>query len=460
MTTDRMSPKAYRATASLASIYAFRMLGLFMVLPIFVPYAHQLTGSTPVLIGLAIGIYGLSQALLQIPFGMLSDRFGRKRIISIGLILFAIGSVVAALATSIEGMIIGRLLQGTGAIGSTLTALLADLTPEEHRTKAMAMIGMTIGLSFFVAMFLGPLLNTWIGVSGIFWLTTILALIGIVFNYSIVPTPEKLQFHRDTETIPAKMRLILSNSQLLRLDFGIFAAHAILMGCFIALPMIFLQRAGLPSDKQWQVYLPVLILAFIAMFPCIMIAEKKRCMKQAFCLAILVLGLSQLGIWFFDHSIIGIAVCLFLFFTVFSFLEASLPSLVSKIAPPEYKGTAIGVYASAQFLGIFFGGAIGGWIYKLGHVNDILLYAALLALIWLLIAISMKQPPYVSSKMVKIKPLNTATAKNLSDQLLQVPGVHTAAVIPGEDVVYLKIDKQQLDTKKLSHTFAHYTIVT
>ena len=361
---DSMTAFEKRAAISLASIYAMRMLGLFMILPVFVLYADQFSGATPVLTGIAIGVYGLTQAVLQIPFGMLSDRFGRKPVIYTGLLIFAVGSVVAAMSESIYGVILGRALQGSGAIAAALMALTADLTREDHRTKAMAVIGMTIGFSFALSMILGPLLNQWVGVPGIFWITAFLALLGIVLVKVWVPNPTVSKFHRDTEPVPSQFRSVLSDKQLLRLDFGVLALHMILTATFVVLPLALRDHAQLESVKHWYVYLPVLLLSMGAMVPFIIVAESKRRMKQVFVSAVLVVCLSEAAlVWFYD-SLIAIIVVLFAFFTAFNVLEASLPSLVAKISPPDRKGTSMGVYSSSQVFGAFLGGMLRGWVFE------------------------------------------------------------------------------------------------
>jgi predicted MFS family arabinose efflux permease len=373
-----------QATFSLAAIFAFRMLGLFMIIPVFSLYAHQLQGTTPFLVGIAMGCYGLTQALLQVPFGMWSDKLGRKPIITLGLILFALGSVIAALSHTITGVIIGRCLQGTGAIGSTVIALLADLTSEQVRTKSMAIVGIIIGTAFSLGMVLGPVLNTWIKVSGIFWLTAMLAVCGLVILYYFVPTPEKIIIHPDAETVPANLPSILRNKKLLQLDFSILISHAILTATFVVLPVVLQNNAHLSEAHQWWLYLPVLLLAFISMPPLIILAERKY-PNGIFLVCVIGMGIAELLFWLWQHSIVGIALALWLFFTTFTVLEAILPSKVSKTAPAQSKGTAVGVYSTCQFLGIFLGGCLGGWFY--GHYNAamVLLVCATLAVVWILI---------------------------------------------------------------------------
>lgn len=445
-----MTSDERRATSALASIYALRMLGLFLILPVFSTYAlGNLAGATPILIGLAIGAYGLSQAVLQIPFGMLSDRFGRKPIIIIGLLIFALGSVVAAMSDSITGVIIGRALQGAGAIAAAVMALVADLTREEQRTKAMATIGMTIGLSFAFALVAGPILNSWIGVPGIFWATAVLAIAGIGVLKLWVPQPVLSRFHRDTQAVPGKFKDILADPQLMRLNAGILALHMILIASFVVLPLALRDQAGLASDHHWQVYLPVLLLGMLAMVPLIIIAEKKRRMKEVFVGSILLLGLAELGLWMGHHSIIGIGFALFLFFAAFNTLEASLPSLISKAAPPDSKGTAMGVYSTAQFLGAFIGGSMGGWLYGAYGIASVFGFCALVAGLWAALAFGMKTPRYLRSHMLNVGVIGTEQAQHLAARLMQVPGVVEAVVIVEDGIAYLKVDSKLLDDKAL-----------
>jgi MFS family permease len=394
MLQSKMQPIERKAAISLATIMSLRMLALFMVLPAFSLYAHNLIGATPLLIGLAMGIYGLTQGIFQIPFGMLSDHFGRKKIITLGFIIFAIGSLIAATSHTIWGMIIGRSLQGTGAVGSTIIALLADLTRENQRTKAMAITGATIGFSFSIAMILGPLLTAWISIPGIFWLAVILSSLAIILLFTWVPHPTANLWHADAEPEPKQLIHILLEPALARLNGGIFLLHAIFTASFVILPISLQNLAGLHGNEQWLLYLPTLLLAFILSIPCIIIAEKKHSLKTFFLAAIVILGIAELLLWFFAHSLLISALSLLLFFTAFSILEAFLPSLVSKTAPPQRKGTALGIYSCSQFLGIFIGGTLGGWLYGAFGLTDVYLFCVILTGLWFAIAFGMKKPQY------------------------------------------------------------------
>lgn len=391
--TNNLSVLERRATFSLASIFALRMLGLFMILPVFALYTQHFN-TTPFLIGIALGVYGLTQAALQIPFGMWSDHIGRKPVIAFGLVLFAFGSILAGFSHTIWGVIIGRSLQGAGAVGSTTLALAADLIRPELRARAMATIGMTIGISFSLAMILGPLLNGWIHIRGIFWLTAVLAFLGIAILFSGVPAPQKIIINPEVETIPADLPGILRNTELLRLNFCVLVLHAILTATFIAVPAILQTFTRLPEQHQWYLYFPILILAFFAAVPLIIIAEKKAQIKTMMLTAIAILIFSQVFFWLWHSSMTAIVIALLLFFTAFTLLEAILPSAVSKTAPAQRRGTAIGIYSSCQFLGIFIGGSAGGWLVSHFALNGIVFAAIMLiiGIIWFWLATGIKNP--------------------------------------------------------------------
>jgi MFS family permease len=445
---EPMTAQERRAAFWLAGVFSLRMLGLFMILPVFALYAEHLHGNTPALAGLAIGIYGFSQALFQIPFGFLSDRYGRKRMIYAGLLIFALGSVVAALADSIGGVILGRALQGGGAVSAAVMALAADLTREEHRLKVMATIGITIGVSFAVSMILGPVLNGWIGVPGIFWLTGVLALGSIAVVRWAVPDPLDSRVHRDAEPVAAQFGRVLGDGQLLRLNFGIFTLHLLLTATFVAVPLA-LRDAGLASGQHWQVYLPALLLSMLAMVPFIIIAEKYRQLKAVFLGAILSLALAEFGLLLLHDTALESALLLLLFFTAFNLLEATLPSLIAKMAPPDAKGTAMGVYSSSQFLGAFAGGALGGWLRGLFGLQGVFVFVTVAALLWLLVAWTMQNPRHLSSYLLNVGTLNEAEARLLSLRLCEVPGVAEAVVVATEGVAYLKVDRHTLDEATL-----------
>jgi predicted MFS family arabinose efflux permease len=445
-----MTASEKRATWSLASIYALRMLGLFLIMPVLSLFAEQLEGSTPALIGLSIGIYGISQSILQIPFGLMSDRFGRKKIIISGLIIFLIGSVVAALSTTIYGVLLGRAIQGSGAIAAPIMALVADLTQEVHRTKAMALIGLSIGVSFGVAITAGPIIAGLIGVHGIFWLIAGLSFIAIFVVRFLVPDPQKSKMHRDAELVPSQFFNILKNTELLRLNYGIFVLHAMLTASFVVLPLL-MRDAGLVPDQHWKVYLPVFVVSMAAIIPFVIVAEKKRKMKAVFIGAIATLVLADLGLMQFSSSLIGIIGFLWLFFTGFNLLEATLPSLVSKTASADLRGTAMGVYSTSQFLGAGMGGGIGGWCYGQMGASGVFLFCAIAAFSWFLLSLSMKPPRYWANLLISLESISEPAANDFVTEMLKLKGVEDVTLHYNEGVVYLKVDNQQLDKNQLQN---------
>ena len=451
--SERMSSSETRAAGGLAMVFAFRMLGMFMVLPVLATYGMDLTGSTPALIGLAIGAYGLTQAVLQIPFGIISDRIGRRPVIYVGLLIFAAGSVLAANADSIWGVIAGRVLQGAGAISAAVMALLSDLTREQHRTKAMAIIGMSIGLSFAVAMVVGPLLTRAFGLSGLFWATAAMALLGILIVAGIVPKDAGPLQHRESGVAAQALWPTLKHADLLRLDFAILALHAVLMASFVALPLALVEQGGLVKEEHWWVYLTALLIGFFGMVPFIIYGEKKRQMKRVLLGAVSVLLACELYFAFFGSSLRALVLGIVVFFTAFNLLEASLPSLVSKVAPAGGKGTAMGVYSTSQFLGAALGGILGGWLYQHVGLNAVFIGCAVLCAIWLAIAVTMREPPYVTSLRL---PLDVAALADvgLVERLRATPGVADAVVVVDEAAIYIKVDTQQVDRTSIERLIA------
>ncbi|WP_164871650.1 MFS transporter [Solirhodobacter olei] len=375
-----LTKSEFRSTAAIAAIYMSRLLGLFMIYPVFAHFAEGMPGATPTTVGLALGAYGLTQGVLQIPFGLLSDKLGRRTMVALGLIVFCIGSIVAALSGSIWGILLGRALQGAGAIGSVLLASVADVTRTEVRTSAMAIVGVSIGFSFMVAVVLGPLVASFAGLAGIFWLTAALAVIGIAIAMSVLPTRE---IHEAGVGIaPTGFRQLLTNRGLLQLDFAIFILHATMTALFLAVPGIVSATMGLHGGSAWVLYLPVLIAAAGLMVPFVIAAEKHGRMNQVRLLAIALIGLSELLMLVLGGSAIAVVAALVIFFTAFTVLEAILPSLLTKTAPATAKGTASGIYSSSQFIGIFFGGTVGGLAMEHGGQAALLAFVLAMAVIW------------------------------------------------------------------------------
>ena len=387
-----MTPTELRAAVSLSSIFGLRMLGMFVILPVFAIYAEGLPGGDNLtLVGIAIGIYGLTQACLQVPFGWWSDRYGRKRVIYVGLAIMAVGSFIAALGVHIYVVILGRMLQGAGAISAAVMAMTADLTRDEHRAKAMAMIGSTIGGTFALSLVLSPWLNRVIGVPGIFALTGILVLCAMWVVYAIVPDAPDRPRRADARGGLAEFAAVMKDPQLGRLYYGVFVLHSVLMALFIAVPLD-LRAAGLPVDHHWQVYLPVMAGSFVLMLPAVLGTREPGRLKAAFVGSLAVLLAAQAAMPWAAGSVWGMGVFLLVFFTAFNALEAHLPTLVSRMAPAHSRGVAIGAFASLQFLGNFLGAAAGGFVYERWGTAGIVIFDAVLLVIWLVAAAGTKVP--------------------------------------------------------------------
>ncbi len=424
---------------TLTLLYALRMLGLFMILPVMMLEGQSLTGATPELLGLAMGVYGLSQAILQIPAGTLSDRFGRKPIILIGLALFAIGSFVAAYSTSIYGVLLGRALQGCGAIASAIMAMLADNVREEHRMKAMASVGASIGLSFSVALIVGPWIAAIGGLPLIFLLTGILVIAGIALTYWRLPNSKQIH-HRDASPNLSEVLVQFKNPALWRLNIGIFLLHAVLVAVFVAVPLE-LKKLDLQAVQHGWFYLPVLVAAFIAMVPFIIVAEKKQKMKSIVIIGVVLISLTLIGMTQ-ANKIWHWAVLLFIYFWGFNLMEASLPSWLSKIAPAGSKGSAMGIYSSFQFFGAFIGGGLGGVLLRQVGLNGLLLIPAVALIFWALWLLRSPSPKQLSSTRFEITAIPT-DAQILA--LQQLRGVYELKLIEFEHAIYMKIDPHKFE---------------
>lgn len=433
-----MNPLERKSLIGLASLYAFRMIGLFMLLPVLALYAGRYSGSSAFLVGLALGVYGLTQGVFQIPLGFLSDRVGRKPVIVGGMLMFLAGSLLAAMTDSMWGLIAGRAMQGAGAVASTIMALLSDLTTEQNRTKAMAAVGGSIGISFAISMILGPVLaNQW-GLSGLFWIAAALSVIGIAVLILFIPTPSTHVHNAEAEAVPNMFGQLLRDGELLRLNLGIGVLHFAQMASWVAVPVLLEQSLHFPRSDHWMIYLGAMGLSFLCMLPFIILAETRRKMKPVFIAAVLVLGIGELllgsGIthrWVFIFG-------LFVFFMGFNLLEATLPSLVSKSAPAGGRGTAMGIYSTSQFLGAFLGGVTGGYIAHQYGYEQVFWLAAGLILLWLIVALTMKTPRHLKSLVVSLQPGEHIVA---SDFVGKVPGVFDVVIIPEHRLAYFKIDR-------------------
>ncbi|SFR03963.1 Predicted arabinose efflux permease, MFS family [Enterobacter sp. kpr-6] len=440
MNDYKMTPGELRATWGLGTVFSLRMLGMFMVLPVLTTYGMALQGASEALIGFAIGIYGLAQAIFQIPFGLLSDRIGRKPLIVGGLAIFVLGSVIAALSDSIWGIILGRALQGSGAIAAAVMALLSDLTREQNRTKAMAFIGVSFGVTFAIAMVLGPIITHQLGLHALFWMIAALATAGIALTLWVVPDSKNHVLNRESGMVKGCFSQVIARPKLLKLNFGIMCLHILLMSTFVALPGQ-LEAAGFAAADHWKIYLATMLISFVSVVPFIIYAEVKRRMKRVFVFCVALLLVAEIILWsagpHFWEQVLGVQI----FFIAFNLMEALLPSLISKEAPAGFKGTAMGIYSTSQFLGVAIGGSLGGWVDGLFDSQTVFLAGALLAMLWLLVASTMQEPPYVSSLRIEI-PDGVPVDEVLTQRLRETPGVSEAMVVVEERSAYVKIDSK------------------
>ncbi|KJZ08440.1 MFS transporter [Marinomonas sp. S3726] len=437
-----------RSVLALASVYLFRMLGLFLIMPIISIAADDLTGANAALIGAAIGVYGLTQALLQIPMGMMSDKIGRKPIILIGLTIFALGSLICANADSMTSLIVGRAIQGAGAIASTLMALLSDVTREQNRTKAMATVGISIGVSFMLSLVMGPWLFSMIGLAGLFYLSLAFSVIGMGLILFAVPNVKQHTFKRDTTPSLHALTQVFANKPLRFMNMSIFILHASLTALFVSIPSLLLTKFDLALANHSWLYLVVMGLAFVGMLPMVIVAEAKGKMKQVVSYAILMLAFGTL-LMGFSSSVSLFAITLWLYFVGFNTLEATLPSLVSKVSPVGFRGTAMGIFSTHQFLGAFVGGIGGGWILQNYSSQTLFVTVAVIMFIWTFLATRQAPTRHLTSLAFSLQHLDSSQIDKLANDLSDVDGVEDMQIFSDEKTAYLKVDKKLLDKDKL-----------
>lgn len=445
-----------RAAASLSLVYATRMMGLFLLLPVMSILGQDLDGATPLLIGVALGIYGLFQAVLQIPFGFMSDRFGRKRVIYVGLAMLVAGSIVAAMADSIWGVIAGRALQGAGAISAAVMALAADLSRDDQRTKMMAIIGASIGLSFVLSIMVGPLLMNRLGLSGIFIAIAVTGVLSALLVRFAVPDQQNntLSHNRDFSASTGQIATVIKNPELLRLDIGILLLHLLITATFVCVPLGLLER-GITPESHWKVYLIACLLSLLIMVPLIGWSEKG--VRRVMMISIVGLGLAEIFVGLTGQSWWMIVIAIGIFFGFLNVLESLLPTMVSRIAPVACRGGAMGVYSSSQFMGAFIGGVFGGWMVGSIGVTNAHLVLGLLSISWLLVIYNMKEPAKLTSYQLSLHGLSGYNKNQLEQQLAGVGGVEEVSVIEADNVAYLKVRRKLLDEQNLQDCLSNHS---
>ncbi|RUO75959.1 MFS transporter [Idiomarina seosinensis] len=456
MNQQTLNKTEKRASVALASVFGIRMLGLFLIMPVLAIYAREYPDYSALLMGITLGAYGLTQALLQIPLGMLSDRVGRRPIIIGGLCVFIIGSVVAAMADSLWMVAVGRAIQGLGAIAAAILAMAADVSREQQRTKVMAIIGMCIGLAFALAMVAGPLLGSWLGLSGLFWFTAASGVVGIIVLVVSVPRVTTRSARREALPVASELKGLLKNGQLWQLNLGVFVLHAVLTAWFITLPTQ-LQNAGFDTATHAWFYLPTLLLSIAVMVP--MIIRSSRTDNQVFwfriALVMLIVAIALAD--FVAVGMAGLALALVVFFSGFNYLEASLPSLLTRIAPAGSKGSASGLYATCQFLGAFIGGAGGGWFLQQFQLAGLGIASLVLLCFWLLFTVAMKNPKPVTNVAISLQHIEALSViKELNEQLLSVAGVEEVRYAEDDKISYLKVDKKRYDEETVQGLLQQY----
>jgi len=453
MQANGLNPVERKTALSLALVFGLRMLGLFMIMPIFAVYGQHLAGYSPLWVGLAIGAYGLTQALFQIPMGMLSDRIGRKPVIYLGLAVFALGSLVAALSDSVYGVTLGRAIQGMGAVAAAVLALAADVTREPQRPKVMAMIGICIGLAFAVSLVVGPALAAHVGLQGLFGLTALLALVGIAITRFAVPRAVHKAPPGDSQAIPAQLLGLLADRQLLRLDAGIFLLHLTLTALFVALPLTLVAH-GFAAERHWLLYFPALLASFVLIVPMLIYGARQGKNKQLFLFSILLMAAALLGLTFAQGQLAWVMLAVVAYFTAFNFLEASLPAFISMLAPAGNKGSAMGIYSCCQFFGAFCGGLLGGGWYQWLGANGVFVLIAALMLLWFVISLGLANPNRIRSYTFGLTLHRAGEAERLAEQLSRLPGVLEVAVVQEQQAAYLKVNGKLFEIESARQVIA------
>ena len=445
-----MNKQELRTSILLAFVYILRLLGIFLMLPIFTLYASGLSGGdNKTLVGLAFGIYGLTQAIFQLPFGIASDYWGRKKVIFLGLLIFALGSVLSAFANDIWTLTFARSLQGAGAISSAVIALLADLTRDEVRTRAMSIIGLSIGLTFSGSLIIAPILNQLVGVKGIFILTGVLIIPAILLVHFLVPNPPKMRIHNDSSAKLSKIPNVIKDLNLWKLNFGIFALHCGQMALFVALPFILEKHTGILRHELWKIYLPVTLIGIIAMIPAVIVGETKNKLKSVLLIAIVFLAITQLGLTLNANYLAMILVLLSFYFIGLNIAEAILPSWVSKIAHPQIKGTAMGIYNTSMSLGLFSGSLIGGLL--LHHFNEqmVFIFCFVLMLLWVLVVLTLKSPKLLKTLIFTLPDTWQKYHNTLNCKLNEMNGIVETAFSDDGETLYLKVLPKSFDVNAL-----------
>ncbi|PPI88396.1 MFS transporter [Candidatus Pantoea edessiphila] len=454
MNDNKLNSTELRAIFGLGMIFSLRMLGMFMVLPVLTTYGMALQDSNKTLIGIAIGIYGFTQAIFQIPFGLISDYIGRKSLIIFGLLLLILGSVISANSSSIWNIIFGRALQGSGAISAVVMALLSDLTREQNLSKVTTCIGINFGVTFATAMIISPVITNSFGLHSLFWIITFLSIISIFIVIFFVPHETNHVINREVGIVKDSLLKILANRKLINLNISIFFLHTLLMCILIILPYQ-LRQVNFPLSKHWQIYLTTMTIAFFLVVPSIMYAEIKKKIKPIFISGIIIILISIIILQnsknYFWILIIGIQLFLF----AFSLMESIIPSLVSKESPLGYKGTAMGFYSTSQFLGVSFGSSIGSWIYANFNSGTLLLFCITITIIWLLINLNMKEPPYIISMHIKMNKELLAIS-DIEKKLKEQPGISEVLVVLKEKSLYIKIDNKITNRKKIEKVLSTF----